>query len=196
MEQVRIVKHENPETVYPYYDILFPFEDWKEESLRTGAKWYSKFPEEFYKEKSFLPLYIIHQNSWEALKLLDIVAYEFQEMVSYQCPYNGYVHYWTVPTFIVANSMGDWIYRCAFTERDNFADPDWVQRFHPPRNPHATRNPNSLKFTKVQRALLGSGYSEKTLVNTGKGQIHDAIIALDNGDFLGCKVWVWKNHHK
>ncbi len=52
---------------------------------------------------------------------------------------------------------------------------------------------NGLPFTKIQRALLGPGYTHSTNMDDGSGYLYDAIVALDNEDFLGVKVWMWFN---
>jgi hypothetical protein len=183
MEQVKIVKHENPQPVYEFGDILLPFNGWAE--TRTGAGWFSAFPQKFYEEKYFIPLYIIQQNSWEALAKLGISYFDFKDQVAYECPYTGYLHYWAVPTHLFMDTIGDWLPKCSFYDKEKFCDLDWAKKFHNPKSA------NGLKFKKVQRSLLGSGFTESALVHQGYGNIHDAILSLESGDFLGCKVWVW-----
>ena len=189
MSQIKIIQHENPKPVTGSGDILKPFVNWEETD--TGGKWYSSFPIELIETKLFFPLSVVHANSWEALAMLSIAWMDFQELVKYECPYTKYLHYWAIPTHIFTNDVEFWLSRCQIPRANMYADQEWMKKYNYPLIKNGLRF--GLRFTKVQRVLLGSGYTLATLISDGNGQLHDALLALDNGDFLGTKVWVWFN---
>jgi hypothetical protein len=185
MISIKIIKHEEALPLKEYGDILRPFSSWNTTS--TGGGWYSQVPEDFYENKPYYPLTAVAQNPWVALKKLGVDCDDFKKKVEYICPYNDYVHYWCVPVLIFAKDVKNWTSRYKIHREEMYLDSEWVRNFTPPKVKDA------LPFTKVQRALLGPGYTEMTIVSDGSGYLYDAIVALDNGDFLGVKVWMWFN---
>jgi hypothetical protein len=187
MDKVNIVKHKKaiPLKSDGYGDILLPFKSWQ--TTDTGDGWFSKIPDEFYTHKLYYPLTAISQNPWEALQKLLVQCYDFKESVTYECPYNGYLHFWAVPVFIFADNVKFWTDRFKTTKEARYLDADWMRKYIP------SKIKDGLPFTKVQRALLGPGYTSATLATDGNGHINDAIVALSNNDFLGVKVWIWFN---
>ena len=186
MIPIKIIKHDKAIPINDNGDILRPFESWN--TTLTGGGWYSKVPEEFYVDKLYYPLTAIAQNPWTALKSLGVDHKEFKKEVEYVCPYNGYVHFWSVPVLIFTNDVKNWTARYKTGVRENmYLDKDWMRKFFP------TKVKNALPFTKIQRALLGPGYTDMTIVSDGSGYLYDALVALDNEDFLGVKVWMWYN---
>jgi hypothetical protein len=185
MIPIRIIKHDNAIPLNDNGDILRPFTSWNTTS--TGGGWYSKVPEEFYTDKLYYPLTSISQNSWKALDRLRVDHREFKKAVEYTCPYNDYVHFWSVPVLIFTDDVKNWTSRYRISREDMYLDKDWMRKFFPPKVKDA------LPFTKIQRALLGPGYTDMTIVSDGSGYLYDAIVALDNKDFLGVKVWMWFN---
>ena len=185
MDKIQIIKHEEPTPLNDYGDILFPFEDW--DTTTIGGGWYSKVPEEFYENKKYIPLTAFSQNSWNALIKLNVNCFDFKEKVQYECPYNKYIHYWSVPVVIFSDDIKLWIKRCVISHEEKYLDYDRMKKFHP------VKIKDKLSFTKIQRALLGPGYTSGTIITDGNGYLYDSIIALSNGDFLGAKVWMWFN---
>ena len=186
MIPIKIVKHAQAIPLNDIGDILRPFISWNTTS--TGGGWYSKVPEEFYIDKLYYPLTAISQNPWDALSHLRVDHKEFKKEVEYICPYNGYVHFWSVPVLVFTNDVKNWTARYKTGAReDMYLNKDWMRKFFPPKVKDA------LPFTKIQRALLGPGYTDMTIVSDGSGYLYDAIVALDNEDFLGVKVWMWFN---
>ena len=185
IKKIQIITHEQPEPLREGGDILYPFKDW--ESSSTGGGWYSKFPEKFYEEKVYYPLTAVSQNPWEALLKLGINCFDFKESVQYECPYNKYIHFWCVPVLIFTDDIQFWLDRYKIPYPDMYLDRAWAKKFFP------AKTKNGLPFTKIQRALLGPGYTMGTMVHDGSGYLYDAILALDNGDFVGAKVWMWFN---
>jgi hypothetical protein len=183
---IKIIKYENPTPLNDIGDILRPFVSWNE--TLTGGGWYSKVPEKFYTDKLYYPLTAVSQNPWTALKQLGVEHREFKKLVEYICPYNEYVHFWSVPVLVFTSDVKNWTARYKTGVReDMYLDKEWMRKFFPPKVKDA------LPFTKIQRALLGPGYTEMTIVSDGSGYLYDALVALDNGDFLGMKVWMWFN---
>ncbi len=185
MGLIEIIKHKKPEGLKNCGDILYPFESWR--NTNTGAGWYSKVPDEFLKNSLYLPLTSVSPNSWEALEKLSVHYSPFKDLVKYTCPYNGYEHYWCVPVLIFTKDLKTWTSRCKIRYEELYFDQEWVRNFYP------CQTKKGLPFTRIQRSLLGSGYTETTMVQDGKSFLYDAIVALNNGDFLGVKVWMWFN---
>lgn len=184
-KKIQIIKHEKSEPMKEYGDILYPFVNW--ETTSTADGWYTKFPEKFYKEKPYYPLTAVCQNPWEALIKLGVNCFDFKEQVQYECPYNHYKHFWCVPILIFTDDVKFWVDRCSMPYHDMYLDRGWAKKFFP------AKVKNGLPFTKVQRALLGPGYTNGTSINDGSGYLYDTLLALDNGDFIGAKVWIWFN---
>lgn len=182
---VKIIKHKTAIPLKEYGDILKPFDNW--ESTTTGAGWYSKVPENYYDIQPYYPLTAVAQNPWEALKKLGVEFEQFKNMVKYTCPYNEYIHYWCVPVLVFTKEVRLWTARYKTSKEDMYLDDRWMRKFSP------ARTKNGLPFTKVQRALLGPGYTASTFVTDGSGYLYDALVSLDNEDFLGVKVWMWFN---
>jgi len=185
MIPVKIVKHDEATPLKEYGDILKPFEKW--ETTTTGAGWYSKIPEDYYDVQPYYPLIAVAQNPWEALTKLGVVNEDFKREIQYTCPYNEYVHYWSIPVLVFTKDVKLWTARYKTHKEKKYLDKEWMKKFFP------ARTANGLPFTKIQRALLGPGYTEMTSVNDGRGYLYDALVALDNEDFLGVKVWMWFN---
>jgi len=183
MKKIQIIKHKNPEAVNGSGDILFPFENW--ENTSTGDGWYSKLPHEFYDSKPYYPLTTIHQNPWETLIQLGVSCFDFKEKVQYECPYNKYIHYWSIPIFIFTNNMKFWLNKYKVPQEQMYLNMSWMKKFFPPKIK------DSLPFTKIQRALLGPGYTNVVNPSAGNGYLYDAVVRLENEDLLGMKVWLW-----
>lgn len=185
MVPIKIVKHKKAVPLNNYGDILRPFSTW--ENTLTGDGWYSKVPDDFHTDKLYYPLTAVAQNSWVALEKLGVDHNDFKEEVKYSCPYNDYVHFWCVPILIFTKDVKNWTSRYKIFREDMYLDHSWMKNFFP------TKVKDSLPFTKIQRALLGPGYTKMTIVTDGNGHLYDALVALDNGDSLGVKVWMWFN---
>ena len=185
MIPINIIQHKNAIPPSSTGDILKPFKGWND--TRTGGGWYSKIPESYYDDRQYLPLTAVCHNPWAALDKLGVVNAEFRNMVKYTCPYNEYTNYWGVPVLIFTKDIKTWTSRCEVKKQEIYSDKEYMKKFFP------IKTKNGLPFTKIQRSLLGAGYTHSTLVNDGNGFLYDAIVALDNEDYLGVKVWVWIN---
>ena len=183
--KIKIIKHKDAEPLRDIGDILYPFQD--RNTTTTGDGWYTKFPEEFYKNKPYFPLTAIAENSWNSLIKLNINCFDFKEKVQYKCPYNNYMHFWCVPILIFSDNISFWTNRYKVNHTSMYLDQEWMKKFFP------VKTKNGLPFTKIQRALLGPGYTTMTCISDGSCYLYDTLLALDNGDYLGSKVWIWFN---
>jgi len=185
MNKIKIIKHLDPKSFNNGGDILYPFESW--DSTDVGGGWYSRLPESFYEDKKYFPLNAVHENSWEALIKLGVDCFDFKERVQYECPYNKYIHFWCVPILIFSEDIKPLVEKSATIHKDTYLDHEMMKKYYP------AKVNGKLPFSKIQRALLGPGYTFTMSMNDGNGYLYDSIIALDNGDFLGAKVWMWFN---
>jgi len=183
---IKIIRHKNPVPVCDLGDILYPFKNW--DSTSTGDGFFSKPDESFYGERKFLPLNSISSKVWEPLKTLDIDFEKFKEWVSYECPYTGYLHYNAIPVYLFSdkvNEIVDNTKRIVF--KDMYKDHDWQVSCH------GFNEERVFQITSIMRSFMGAGYSIGRISSDGDGYKKDAVVALDNGDYLGFKVWVWYN---
>jgi len=185
MLPIKIIKHEKAVPLNDYGDVLRPFSTW--DKTLTGDDWYSKIPEEYYAKQTYYPLIAVAQNPWAALEKLGVDHKHFKKEVQYTCPYNGYIHFWSVPILVFTNDVKLWTVRYKVFREEMYLDHAMMKNFFPPKVKDA------LPFTKIQRSLLGPGYTDMTIVTDGNGYLYDALVALDNGDSLGVKVWMWFN---
>ena len=191
MSDLTIVKFDKPIKVHDFGDILEPFEDW--DSTQTGAGWYSKMDEKYCEETDFLPLTSIAYNPWKSLERLGVNATAFKDSVVYECPFTGYKHFWAVPLYLFTKGdVEEWLKtaksRGAYIPyTDMYKDKGWMRKFNAPVGDRG------FNFTRVQRSLLGPGFTSGTLPSDGDGYLYDAFLRLSNDDLLGCKVWIWFN---
>ena len=192
-DTIRIIKHEKAVPVTDIGDILKPFSNWEKKNTLTGAGWYSKVPEEVWKDKPFIPIPWINRHSWNALKILGIDAERFQKVITYECPWTQNQFWWYLPMYLFTDELEMWLDRCdpyrvTSWTRDIILDVEHMQHHY---SFHDTEN--SFETGNVDEALLGHGYTEGTMPNDGHGSLYDATLTLSNGDYIGGKVWVWFN---
>jgi len=182
---INIVKHKNPTPVSECGDILAPFANW--DLTSTGADFYSFPDSSFYGERKFLPINAISSKVWSALEVLDIKCDTFKEEVSYECPFTENTHYHTIPIYLFSDRVDEIIDNTKqIMWKDVYKDHKWQVNMH-------FQDEKKFQFNSIQKAFMGAGYTHGTLPSDGSGSCEDAIVALDNGDFLGVKVWVWYN---
>lgn len=182
---IKIIRHKNPTPVDKNGDILSPFKNWN--VTDTGAGFFSKPDDSFYGERKFLYLNAISRKIWETLETLDIKFKNFKKTVSYECPYTGYLHYHAIPLYLYSERVDEIIDGLkGFYYKDMYKDHKWQVDCH-------FRDQKVYKMNLIAKSFMGPGYTEGTLPSDGSGYQEDAIVALDNGEFLGFKVWVWYN---
>jgi hypothetical protein len=186
VDYIKIIKTENAKRVSekPNSCIFFPFKNWLVAKDCTGGGWFSS-PDEDILSKHFYPLVAINQNPWESLLSLGVQYLPFKDAVEYECPYTQYKNYWAVPVLIFTEKLDFWLNRYKIKRPQLYSDIERVKQMYPLNTKHG------FPFTKIHRALLGTGYSSYNIIEDGYGHIHDAVVSLDNGDYLGVKVWVW-----
>lgn len=184
MEQIKIIKHENPIPVNESGYILYPFEKW--ETASVGDGWNSKITKNIF-NKDMMPLSLINKNPWTSLKMIKVSCFEYEEKVKYVCPHTLYVHYWCLPLYIFCNNINIWIDRLYFDTnlKKIIKNQNLIKKEYCPTTT------KGLKFDKIQRTLLGSGITEQIEHNGGNSYIYDTILRLENNDYIGCKVWVF-----
>lgn len=187
MEKINIIKHPNAVPLNDNGNILYPFEDW--ETSLTGGGFYSYFDKTILDQMDFIPLYFIQPNPWESLIGLKVNCFDFKDKVAYTCPYTNYVHSWALPLYIFTKNINLWIERVKqiSSKADRLLNKEWMTKYY---SPYSERG---LRFNKIQRTMLGSGYTGKTLQEDGEGYLYDMLLLLDNQDLLGGKVWIWFN---
>ena len=183
---IKIIRHKNPVKVCEIGDILQPFRNW--ESTSTGAGFFSRPDSSFYGEKKFIPLTAIGANMWEALKVLDIKCDTLKKTLSYECPYTGYIHYNAIPLYLFSDRVDEIIDNTKeIYWKDMYKDHDCMSDWCFPKDS------KEFSISSIGESFMGPGYTESTRPCDGSNSSLDALMALDNGDFLGCKVWVWYN---
>ncbi len=183
---IKIIRHKNPIKVCDCGDILSPFKNW--ESTSTGAGFFSKPDKSFYGEKKFLPLRAISAKIWTALEALDIKFDTLKKSLSYECPYTEYTHYSAVPIYLFSDDIDDIIDNTkAIYWKDMYKDHEWMVDMEFPKDS------KEFHISSINESFMGPGYTHGTRPCDGHGRRFDALIALDNGGYLGCKVWVWYN---
>ena len=188
MDYIKIIKHEVPVSINNKGDILCPFEQF--DVTGTGGGWYSKPDPVLYLNMPYIPLCSVDENPWTALEEFKITTAEFKDKVKYTCPYTGYVFYWCVPVVLFSNDLLFWTKRTTLPEwrTQRLVNFELMKKFQP------VSDKNGLRFTKIQRALLGTGYTSNTRISEGETYLYDAVLALNNNhDLLGAKVWIWFN---
>ncbi len=182
---IKIIRHMNPVAPCDIGDILSPFKNW--ESTSTGAGFFSKPDKSFYGEKKFLPVNAISDNIWKALEGLDIKFDTFKKAVSYECPYTGYIHYHAVPIYLYSDRVNEIVDNAKYIcYKDLYKDHKWLIDVH-------FAEEKTFSFSSIAESFMGPGYESGLLPSDGHGRAHDALVALDNGEYLGVKVWVWYN---
>lgn len=186
---LKIIKHPMPLPVNDIGDILSPFDGW--EKTQTGGGWYSKPDEMVISKTPYLPLSHINPNPWKALEQAGVNTAEFRDHLKYKCPYTDLTFYWSIPIAILASeeSIKQWIDKSKMQEwrKQLCRDPGWIKKFSP------LAGKGGFKFTRIQRSMLGTGYTEGTRIQDGEGYLYDACVAISNGDLLASKVWIWFN---
>jgi len=183
LDNIKIIKHASPSSLNERGDILFPFEEWN--ITKNGGGWYTQPPLNL--NTPYIPLCNINENPWGALEEFNINTAEFRDKVKYICPYTNYTFYWCLPLFILSENIENLIKRTSLPEWKikKILNIELTKKFQP------LTDKNGFKFTKIQRALLGTGYSANTRIDDGEAFLYDTILALSNGDLLCAKVWIW-----
>jgi hypothetical protein len=184
---IKIVKHKKAEPVCDYGDILYPFKDWEKENVSTGCGYFSKVPKEFYGKKRFFPLSAISLNPWNALDSLKIYHKNISEESRYKCPYSSNYYFHTIPIFLFSEKIDDWIKDTKVFNKKMYLDRKWMKQMY-------FASLKTFDLSRVHKSFLGHGYEDGLRPCDGDGSLFDALVSLDNGDYLGFKIFVWYNN--
>lgn len=111
----------------------------------------------------------------------------FKGAIQYTCPYMESDFFWTVPLAIITSTPEDYMnpksvwYPMA-------TDLEWTLD-----NNVVFDEEGELELHRIQKIMMGTGYTFGTIVSDGHGRAVDTYVHLSNGDFLLCKSWVWYN---
>ena len=137
-------------------------------------------------EGQVLPLCLIHPNTWQAVKLLDIDAKPI--CCRYECPYTNYEFYSIVPAVLVSTDLnakwGKIVQKVARWTPDYVLDHEYHRETYKER---------VFDLNEIGKFLIGPGYTHGTHITDGSGSIINAIVNLDNGDFLYVYLLEWYN---
>lgn len=142
-------------------------------------------------ESTPLLLSYFDPNTWAAvfkIQALDQTALkQLFDICQYTCPYTRQVYTSLVPLVLWTNNPDQYFQGQEHAwYRDMACDGEW------------TRNQYSAvlekgELTRIQKLLLGSGYTNGTLMSDGSNSVEQVVIDLSNGDKLVCAVWIWHN---
>jgi len=164
-----------------------------------GEDYFEEFTKDDLKEKDILPLcYMNAINPWKVLQIFSVDPYPFQSQVSYHCPLLNQEYYWAVPSYILTNDLAQYL---KGTRHAQLFQNDWdylreIGREHYKKDSsgNADLHRDHLMFlSRATDLLLGSGFTEGTLPSDGSGEIKEAKINLNNGDFIVANLWFWFN---
>jgi len=141
-------------------------------------------------------------NPWRALTKMRVDCQCLLDSTKYDCPYTNKQYWWIVPVVLITNHFeqflaGTW-YQTMF---QNMLD-DWVDNAREMQNDHlydvkrmivSENGDEVFKHHRFLPMFIGSGYTDCTLASDGHGEIKEARVFLDNGDFLVVKYWEWYN---
>lgn len=133
------------------------------------------------KSEKIIPLSLIDLNPWNALRDLGIDCSCIN--VKYTCPYTKYEHFAIIPTALIVNGDVKIYSKVRHWNPEFVLDWEW----------HKKMIPDRLNLSKIEKILLGSGYTDGTNAHDGSGAIIECRVILDNGDMLHCHTWEWYN---
>jgi len=151
-----------------------------------GKEYFTKPDSSFYKKRSYLPITALFYNVWKSLEDLKIDYKDFKRDVSYECPFGENIYFWAIPIYLFSENIDKILDETkANCCKALYKDQQWVKSFFGCEK--------EFKINNISESHHGHGYTCGTLPCDGGGRSKDAIMKLDNGDYLGCKVWVWYN---
>ncbi len=131
--------------------------------------------------QKIIPLGIIHPIPWTALSHLGI---DYSNITArYTCPYTEYEHFAILPVAVIVNGDIKTYAKVHHYNPDFVLDWEWHQKMIPDR----------LALSRIDKVLLGSGYTAGTRINDGSGSLIQCRAILENGDILHLHLWEWYN---
>jgi len=161
-----------------------------------GDGFFIKPHEDFFGKKKFLPLAALYYNPWHSLEALGIDFEKFKKELEYEdYVEKRNIYYWAIPIFLFSDDVDEIIDKTkAIYWKDIHKDHEWQVRSYF-RQWGDEDNPleKDFRLSKILEAMLGHGYTYGTIPSDGSGEQKNALVELSDGNFLGCKVWVWYN---
>jgi hypothetical protein len=157
-----------------------------------GEKYFIKPQKTHYGDRKFLSINSISYNVWDSLEVLGIDFEDFKKEVSYICPYTKNTYFWAIPIYLFSDRVDEIVDDTQHIPwKQMYKDHEWAVDFYFKK--YGRKEKSEFVATSIHEAFLGPGYTSGTRPCDGGGNLKDAVIDLDNGDQLGCKVWVWYN---
>ena len=108
------------------------------------------------------------------------------EEAKYKCPYSSNQYFCAIPIFLFSEEIEDRIKDIKISYRELYLNKEWIreQYFEDSKN---------FELSCINQSFLGHGYTMGLQPSDGNRQLFDALVLLDNSDFLGFKIFVWYN---
>jgi hypothetical protein len=180
-EPVSVIKPEH--SYVPQYDIV-----WDGAEYLLGRNEVNDFFKDLkaLKKKQIIPLGWVWANPYDALETLGINAEPLKQS-EYTCPYLKTKHYSVVPTCIIGKSLK--AYEGRLREHQK-----WITNFlfiMKERLDYANQTPSDVSdFTYL---MMGSGYTDGTMISDGGPQRVRGMVPLSDGNYLIVFFWEWIN---
>lgn len=173
------VKNQEKSLEFDDADILFDFTEYIRE--------YSK---EEVNSKKVLLLDYFSPNTWKALEKIENLDQEeiakLKEMSIYHCPYTDREYTSLIPTTIWTENPENYFEGTNYYFKDMACDDEWNKSQYKEKI-------ESIHLSKIQKLMIGSGYTSCTLMSDGSTGMDKFFIDLDNGDILECVIYLWYN---
>jgi len=185
VKTIKVVEHKTTVPVDDIGDTFLP---------KDGSNWFSKPPEDVWTTKPFIPLGALGLNTWDSLRRVGVYEKEFRLSVQYDCPFvDGNKFYLFVPNLLFTDDVPFWIGRISgevhlLGGKEYIADHEWHRHVYEDDFENKT-----MPMGYICENMMGHGFSSKYLVGNGYAGKKSAVVALENGDYLGGQVWVWYN---
>ena len=142
------------------------------------------------KSKKVLFLDYFSANTWKALEKIELFDDEdflkLKEMSLYECPYTDREYTSLVPTMIWTDNPEKYFEGKNYYFQDMACDDEWNKSQY-------SQQIEDVCLSKIQKLMIGSGYTDCTLMTDGSTDLDKVFIDLDNGDILECVICVWYN---
>jgi hypothetical protein len=129
-----------------------------------------------------IPFACAHPNPWVVCGMFDIDLSLIK--LQYECPYTRYAHYSLLPTALLINGDVQAYKKVKYHSPEYILDWEWHKQMFPK---------DLLGLSRIQKIMLGSGYTNFTGFNDGSGSIVARRVMLDNGDAVLVHFHEWYN---
>jgi len=173
------IKKQGKSLEIDFADILFNYTDFIRE-----------YSYEDVKSKKVLLLDYFSPNTWKAIEKIEILDKEdfskLKDMSIYECPYTDREYTSLIPTMIWTEDIEKYFNGKNYYFKDMACDDDWNKSQY-------KEQIENINLSKIQKLMIGSGYTNCTLMSDGSTGLDKVFIDLDNGDILECVIYLWYN---